>query len=152
MNLIQYYYGFKDFGCSLQTSGSTKLRSFKYRKRDLKMPIFQCMLINKGCHSDSDSHIGGEETVTYCHISSCHDYRYLSLGDKATTVVNREDLEEYYYEGINNSCHYKSLFRSRCTYNRCPPQSIWDGDSISKIWKKGICFIAFNCAFKCGRF
>ena len=96
MNLIQYYYGFKDFGCSLQTSGSIKLRSFKYRKRDLKMPIFQCMLINKGCHSDSDSHIGGEETVTYCqyhHVMITDIFRWgtkqllLSIGKTWKSII-----------------------------------------------------------------
>ena len=136
INLIQYYHGFKDFGCSLQTSGNTKLRSFEYRERDLNMPIFQCILINKGYHSDSDCHIGGAGTVTYCHGSSCYDYRYPFLGEKATNVVIREDQEGHYYEGINKSCRYKSLFKARCIYNRFPPQNIWDGGSISKIWKK----------------
>ena len=67
MNLMQYYYGSKDFGCSLQTSGNAKLRSFEYHEQDPKMPIFKCMLINKGCHRNSDCHIGGAGTVTYCY-------------------------------------------------------------------------------------
>lgn len=136
MNLIQYYYGFKDFGCTLQTSGNTKLRYFEYRKRELKMPIFQCMLINKGCHSGSDCHIGGAGTVTYCYGSSCYDYRYPLLGEKAINVVIRKYQEGSYDEGINNSCHYKAPFRARCSNNYFPPQSIWNGGSISKAWKK----------------
>ena len=136
MNLIQYYYGLKDFGCTLQTSGNTKLRYFQYRKRDLEMPIFQCMLINKGCHSDSDCHIGGAGTVTYCHGSSCYDYRYPLLGEKAINVIIRKYQEGSYDEGINNSCHYKSPFRARCSYDYFSMQSIWDGGSISRTWKK----------------
>ena len=136
MNLIQYYYGFKDFGCTLQTSGNTKLRYFEYRKRELKMPIFQCMLINKGCHSGSDCHIGGAGTVTYCYGSSCYDYRYPLLGEKAINVVIRKYQEGSYDEGINNSFDYKAPFRARCSNNYFPPQSIWNGGSISKAWKK----------------
>ena len=47
MNLMQYFHGLKDFGCTLQTSGDTKLRWFEYRSRDAKSPIFQCKLINE---------------------------------------------------------------------------------------------------------
>ena len=69
-NLKQYFYGFKDFGCTLKASGKIKLRSFEYRKRNLRMPIFQCVLINKGCHTPSACHIGGGGFVTYCYGSS----------------------------------------------------------------------------------
>ena len=40
MNLMQYYYGFKDFCCSLQLSGNTKQRSFEDHEQDPIMPIF----------------------------------------------------------------------------------------------------------------
>ena len=135
MNLIQYYYGFKDFGCTLQKSGNTKLRIFEYYERDFKMPIFQCSLISKGCHSNSDCHYE-LRTGTFCHGSSCYDYKYPSLGKKAIKVVIRSKREGRYNEGINNSCHYKSPFKARCSYDYFLPLRIWNGGSISKAWKK----------------
>ena len=129
-NLKQYYYGFKDFGCTLQKSGEKRLRSFEYRVRRVGMPIFQCVLISKGCHSDSDCHRGGGGFVTYCYGSSCFDYKRPSFGLKATQVIIRWSEEGHYYEGINNSCYYKNLFKALCHSNHFRSKSIWDGASI----------------------
>ena len=130
LNLKQYYYGFRDFGCTLQKSGERKLRSFEYRVHRVGMPIFQCVLINKGCHSDSDCHRGGGGFVTYCHGSSCYDYQPPSFGGKATQVVMRWSEEGHYDEGINNSCYYESPFKAYCHSNYFRSKSIWDGASI----------------------
>ena len=130
LKLKQYYYGFKDFGCTLQKSGEKILRSFEYRVRRVEMPIFQCVLISKGCHSDSDCHRGGGGFVTYCYGSSCSDYKSPSFGMKATQVIIRRSEEGHYDEGINNSCYYKSPFKAYCHSNYFRSKSIWDGASI----------------------
>ena len=129
-NLKQYFYGFKDFGCTLKTSGKTKLRSFEYRNRNLVMPIFQCVLINKGCHSDYDCHIGGGGFVTYCYGSSCYDYKSPSFGKKAKNVIIRQSQQGSYDEGINDSCYYKADITARCNYGFFDKVVIWNGIDI----------------------
>ena len=130
MNLKQYYYGFKDFGCEPQMNGNTKLRSFEYSTQSNSTPIFQCLLINQGCHSDGDCHIGGAGTVTYCYGASCYEYISPSFGKKATDVTCRGSKEGSYDEGINNSCRYKSPFRARCDFDYYGSVKIWDGGNI----------------------
>ena len=84
---MQYFQGLKDFGCTLQTSGDTKLRWFEYRSRDAKSPIFQCKLINEGCHKNFDCKTGAGGTVTYCYGPSCYEYKNHQFGFKAKAVV-----------------------------------------------------------------
>ena len=135
-NLKQYYYGLRDFGCTFQKNGNTKMRSFDYRVRKITQPIFQCFLINKGCHSNSDCHIGGAGTVTYCYGSSCYDYKSPTFGNKATNVIIRWSKKGSYNEGINNSCDYKVGVAGACDYNYYGGSVIWDGSDLFKTREK----------------
>ena len=130
MNLMQYFHGLKDFGCTLQTYGDTKLRWFEYRSRDVKSPIFQCKLINEGCHKNSDCKIGGGGTVTYCYRPSCYEHKNVPFGFKAKEVVARHEKKGSYKKGINKSCIYKHPFRARCRVGFFGPKVIWHGGNI----------------------
>ena len=94
------------------------------------MPIFQCVLINKGCHSDYDCHIGGGGFVTYCYGSSCYDYKSPSFGKKAKNVIIRQSQQGSYDEGINDSCYYKADITARCNYGFFDKVVIWNGIDI----------------------
>ena len=135
-NLKQYHYGLRDFGCTFQKNGNTKMRSFDYRVRKITQPIFQCFLINKGCHSNSDCHIGGAGTVTYCYGSSCYDYKSPTFGNKATNVIIRWSKKGSYNEGINSSCDYKVGVAGACDYNYYGGSVIWDGSDLFKTREK----------------
>ena len=130
MNLMQYFHGLKDFGCILQTSGDTKLRWFEYRSRDVKSPVFQCKLINEGCHKNSDCKIGGGGTVTYCYGSSCFEHKNPPFGLKAKEVIARHGKRGSYKKGVNKSCKYKHFFRAVCRAGLFRPKIIWQGGNI----------------------
>lgn len=40
INIKQYYYGLRDFGCTFQKNGNIKMRSFDFRVRKITQPIF----------------------------------------------------------------------------------------------------------------
>ena len=130
MNLMQYFRGLKDFGCTLQTSGDTKLRWIEYDSRDVKSLVFQCKLINEGCRKNSDCKIGGGGTVTYYYGSSCYGYRNPPFGLKAKKVVARHGKRGSYKKEVNKSSKYKHAFRAVCRIILFGPQIIWQGGNI----------------------
>ena len=133
INMQQYYEGFKDFGCSLiqEVDGrlkNTPLRSFRlsrFSKPDF--PSYECRLERQGCHSDSDCHIGGAGSVTYCYGSSCVEYVSPSFGSKATGAKIRRDQSGSYYEGVNNSCYYHIGVWGACNQDYFGGKVIWQG-------------------------
>ena len=136
MNLQQYYIGYKDFGCSnlqsrLQSGEVVQLRTFNY-SRDSKqeLPKFHCILINRGCHSDGDCHIGGAGMVTFCYGNSCFEYKDPAFGFKAKSVVARYSKSGGHADGVNTSCRYKAAFKARCTENYFDKLVIWDGEEL----------------------
>ena len=142
MNLKQYYEGFKDFGCDLieiENSEGEKLkaRAFKYRNDDNTVPSFQCQLINQGCQSDSDCHIGGGGFVTYCHGATCLEYLNGPFGSKAKHVAARKGNKGGYSEGINRSCYYHGSVRAKCRKNFFSKGVIWDGARGGAIYESG---------------
>ena len=136
INIKQYYYGLRDFGCTFQKNGNIKMRSFDFRVRKITQPIFQCFLINKGCHRNFDCHIGIAGTVTYCFGSSCYDYKSPTFGSKPTNVIICWSKKGSYKEGFNNSCDYKVGFWGGCDYNYYDRNVIWDGSHLFKTHKK----------------
>merc|ERR1739848_703095 len=123
LTMRQFYRGYKDFGCSLQQAGDVHLRHFEYQFKNATEhpPIFQCVLINRGCH------IGGAGTVTYCYGASCYDYAQPKFGCKAMDVVERTEKKGSSWSGVNWSCHYKAAFKARCSFNYFGPSVIWNG-------------------------
>ena len=130
MNLMQYFHGLKDFGCTLQTSGDTKLWWFEHPSRDVKSPVFQCKLISEGCQKKSDCKIGGGGTVTYCYGSSCYEHKNPLFGLKAKEVVAQYEKRGSYKKGVNRSCKYKYVFHTVCRVGLFRPQIIWQGGNI----------------------
>ena len=133
MNLMHYYIGYKDFGCSyLSSSKKIKLRSFNYSPDSSRfVPIFHCILINKGCHSDDDCRVGGAGSVTYCYGNSCYEYKEPVFGSKAKSVVVRTSGSGSYKTGVNLSCYY-SFFSASCHNNYFDPLVIWDGEEKAR--------------------
>ena len=137
MNLMLYYIGFEDFGCTLIDSGGQKLRSFENQSNDYKSPSFKCVLINKGCHKDSDCKVDsllGPLKIglkTHCYGSTCYEYRNPKFGLRAKTVVARRSKKGDTNEGINMSCQLKNPTKASCTKNKFGPEVIWDSRSIS---------------------
>ena len=133
VNMQQYYEGFKDFGCSLikEDSGrlkNTPLRSFRLSRFSTpEYPSYECKLERQGCHSDSDCHIGGAGSVTYCYGSSCVEYVPHKFGSKATGVKIRRDQSGSYYEGVNNSCYYHIGIYGACESGYYGDKVIWHG-------------------------
>ena len=132
MNLQQFYIGYKDFGCSnLQSGEAVQLRTFDYGRDSTKdLPKFHCILINQGCHSGDDCHIGGAGTVTYCYGNSCFEYKDPDFGFKAKSVVPRTSKSGGYSDGVNKSCHYKAAFKSYCIENYFEKLVIWDSEEL----------------------
>ena len=137
MNLMLYYIGFKDFGCTIIEYGDQKLRSFQYMSNDHKSPSFMCVLINKGCHKDSDCHVDrilGPIKIglkTHCYGSTCYEYKNPQFGFRAKTVVARRSKKGDTNEGINVSCQLKNPTKATCRKNKFGPDVIWDSESIS---------------------
>ena len=132
MNLMHYYQGYADFGCSYlaNTAGDLKLRAFDYSEVDSTptIPVFQCTLINEGCQSDNDCHIP-TGSVTYCYGNSCYEYEKPAFGSKAQSVKPRRTKSGSYYEGVNLSCYYY-LVSGRCDFNYFDKKLIWDGHGL----------------------
>lgn len=132
INLMQYYVGYEDFGCTYIESGGTKLRSFEYQSNDPRNPSFKCVLIKKGCHKNSDCQIDGVLGLgfrTHCYGPSCYEYTDPLFGLKAKCVKVRRSKKGNTKEGINQSCKYIPfpLHQARCLTNRFGPEVIWDG-------------------------
>ena len=142
INLMQYYVGYEDFGCTYIEFGGTKVRSFEYQSKDHRNPSFKCVLINKGCHKDSDCNVDGFAGFgfqTHCYGSSCYEYTNPLFGSKAKAVVARRTRKGHAKEGINQSCKYApfSSPRARCIKNKFALEVIWDGRRNSqKMLKK----------------
>ena len=129
-NLMQYYVGYEDFGCTIIESGGKKLRSFEYQSSDYRNPSFKCVLIKKGCQKDSDCKIDGFLGIrfqTHCYGSSCYEYINPQFGLKAKSVEVRRTKKGSTKEGINQSCKYVPLNKVRCLTDKFGPEVIWDG-------------------------
>ena len=133
LNMLQYYKGFLDFGCSLiqVNEGSlhyTSLRSFVHSRFSTKeMPTYECLLEQEGCHSDADCHLGPFRVVTYCYGLSCVEYVSPSFGSKATDIKIREEQSRSTFEGINRSCHHVVPSSSGCDPDLFVDKVIWNG-------------------------
>lgn len=125
--LRQYYEGYLSFGCTNVVNGADQLRFFinDYPGNSELTPVYGCQLINMGCHSEDDCHVGGAGTVAYCYGASCYVYNPPPFGEQAMTPIAQTTQTGSYDEGVNLSCEY-TFFAADC-FNTFPYMTIYGG-------------------------